>query len=285
MPNIKHSKFKNSGIIFELLVRQITADALSGKNSPASTILKKYFVNTEIGKEYRLYETIFKYKNITESKANTILSTVLESSKKLSRTKLKTEKYNLIKELKDHYNLEDLFKTKLPEYKAYASLYTLIEIHNSTSNIDPSQMIDSKLNLIECLIYSPKDKFKEKNEILEEFKNCDKDVRVLTYRILLEKFNTKYDNLSIKQKNILKEFINSIDSTSQLKEFYNNEIKVIKKQLTEHISKTKNQVVKIKLQEISKFLVELNKNDKVYNDHLVDLLQYHDLINELLKIK
>ena len=98
---IKHSKFKNTGILFEVLVKRITADTLSGKSSPAIKILKQYFVNSEIGKEYKLYETVFKNKNISDSRANIILNTVVESSKKLNRTRLRKEKYNLIKEIYD----------------------------------------------------------------------------------------------------------------------------------------------------------------------------------------
>ena len=100
---IKHSKFKNTGILFELLVRKITADTLAGTESPSVNILKKYFVNTELGKEYKLYETLFKSKNLTEGKANTILTTILESSKKLNRKALKREKYNLVKEFLDTF--------------------------------------------------------------------------------------------------------------------------------------------------------------------------------------
>ena len=124
---IKHSKFKNTGILFEILVKKITGDTLSGRNSPAIKIIKEYFVNTELGKEYKLYETIFKNKRLTEQKANVVLTTVLEQSKKLNRTKLKNEKYNLIKELKSHYDVEDLFKTKLSDYKVQAAFYTLLD--------------------------------------------------------------------------------------------------------------------------------------------------------------
>ena len=132
---IKHSKFKNTGILFELLVRKITADTLAGIESPSVNILKKYFVNTELGKEYKLYETIFKPKNITEGKANAILGTILEASKKLNRKSLKREKYNIVKELREHYNVEDLFKTNISHYKSLAALYTLFEIYNSLKPI------------------------------------------------------------------------------------------------------------------------------------------------------
>ena len=278
---IKHSKFKNTGILFELLVRKITADTLAGVDSPSVNILKKYFVNTELGKEYKLYETIFKSNNITESKANIILTTVLEASKKLNRKTLKREKYNIVKELREHYNVEDLFKTGISNYKPLASLYTLFEIYNSQEITDPNQIVDNKFVLLEQLTSSPMDKDNVKNDIIEEFKSQDKDIRLLTYRVLLENFNNKYSHLSDTQKSILKEFINSIDSTSKLKEFYNSKIQEIKNNLILEIKITKDSATKIKLIEINKFLTEIGKNKKINSDNLVDLLQYCNLLEEL----
>ena len=278
---IKHSKFKNTGILFELLVRKITADTLAGVDSPSVNILKKYFVNTELGKEYKLYETIFKSSNITEGKANIILTTVLEASKKLNRKTLKREKYNIVKELREHYNVEDLFKTGISNYKPLASLYTLFEIYNSQEITDPNQIVDNKFVLLEQLTSSPMDKDNVKNDIIEEFKSQDKDIRLLTYRVLLENFNNKYSHLSDAQKSILKEFINSIDSTSKLKEFYNSKIQEIKNNLTSEIKITKDSATKIKLIEVNKFLTEIGKNKKINSDNLVDLLQYCSLLEEL----
>mgnify|MGYP003678803266 CR=1 FL=1 len=280
---IKHSKFKNTGILFEILVKKITGDTLSGVNSPAIKIIKEYFVNTELGKEYKLYETLFKSKRLTEGKANMVLDAVLEQSKKLNRRKLKNEKYSLIKELKTHYDVEDLFKTKLSDYKAQASFYILLEIYNSDKIINSNQIISSKVTVLENISNKEVSKVKIKDIVLEEFKSYDKGLRTLTYHILLENFNTKYDNLSSKQKHILKEFINSVDNGPQLKEFYNKEINNLKSLLRVETNKIKDKTTKIKLQEVDKMIVELNKRTTVKNNHLVDLLQYHSLLEELTK--
>jgi hypothetical protein len=283
MLNIKHSKFKNTGLIFELLVRKITAETLSGSDSSASKILKKYFVNTELGKEYKIYDSLLKNSPISEGKANIVINTVLESSKKLNRTALRKEKYNLIKEIKEHYNAEEFFKIKLPNYKVLAAVYNLMELNNSTEIINPEQIVNNKLTLLEYL--TKENKFEEnKEEIIEEFKSYSKDLRILTYKLLLEKFNSKYSTLNNNQKVVLREFINSIDSTPKLKEYYNSKVNEIKSSLHKLITKVEDTATKIKLEEVVKLIKEVDKNQKIDEDNLVDLLQYYELLEELQKI-
>ena len=281
--NIKHSKYKNTGILFEILVRQITSDTLSGKDSKATHILKKYFVKTELGKEYKLYETLFKHKNLTEGKAEVVINSIIESSKNLNRGTLKRQKYNLIKEISKHYNLEDFFKTKLSSYKIYAALYTLVEIYNSENLSNPTQIIENKIALLESLTTHTVNKQKVENDLMVEFQSYDKDLRILTYKVMLEKFNGKYENLNDNQKSILKEFINAVDSTPKLKEFYNEKIQEIKDELTKVTKKVKDKVVKIKLNEVNNILLPLGKKTNVGNDDLVNLLQYYSLLEELQK--
>jgi hypothetical protein len=282
--NIKHSKYKNTGILFELLVRQITADTLSGQDSKATHILKKYFVKTELGREYKLYESITKYKNLTEGKAEVVINSVIESSKNLNRGALKRQKYNLIQEISKHYNLEEFFQTKLSNYKSYAALYTLVEIYNSELLSTPDQIISNKIAILEGLTTKPVSKKKVEDDLLIEFQSYDKDLRILTYRVLLEKFNGKYASLNDNQKSVLKEFINSVDSTPKLREFYNTKITEIKATLTKQVKKVTDKAIQIKLNEVNSMLTPLGKTANVGNDDLVNLLQYYELLEELTKV-
>ena len=278
---INHSKYKNTGILFELLIRQITNDTLDSKDSQATNILKKYFVKTELGREYKLYETLLKKTSLTETKANIITNTLLDSSKSLNRGVIKRQKYNLIKEIQNHYDLNEFFNHKLPNYKVHAAFYTLLEIFNSTSQIDPEQIINNKVTILEHLTAAQIKATKIKDEVMSEFEKSDKDVRFIAYKMLLENFNVKYDTLHTNQKTILKEYITSVDNTSRLKEFYTNKINEIKTELADLNKRTKNKVTKIKINEIISIINPPLKNAKITDNDLVDLLQYYDLINEL----
>ena len=278
---IKHSKYKNTGILFELLVRQITADTLKGGDSPAIDILKEYFVKTSLGREYKLYESILKSKVLNEGRANMVISTILESSQKFNRASLRKQKYNLINEIKKHYDLDVFFGSKIKNYKELAALYTLIESYNCDQDTDTKQLIENKVTLLEHLTKQEVNEAEVKEDVLQEFQSYDKDLRILTYKVLLEKFNDKYQDLSKEQKQVLKEFINSVDSTPGLREFYNSKINELKSSLVKEAKNIKDKATQIKIQEITKLLTELDKTSKVTNDNLVDLLQYYELVKEV----
>jgi hypothetical protein len=282
---IKHNKYKNSGLLFELLVRQITADTLSDKDSQALNILKKYFIKSELSKEYRLHDTLLKNNQISEAKANITIDEILKASRKLNRTTLRKEKYNLINEIKKHYNIEEFFKTKLPNYKAHAALYTLMEIYNNDSLTNPDQIISNKITLLETLTTQPVIEKEVRDTVIEEFKKQDKDLRLLSYQVLLEKFNGKYNSLNDNQKIVLREFITSVDNTPRLRDFYNNKINEVKTELNKLNKKVTNKITQIKLNEIISLISEIDKTSKISNDDIVNLLQYYTLIEEIKKTK
>ena len=276
--SIKHSKFKNTGLLFELLVRQITSDTLEGKNSTAINILKKYFVNTELGKEYRLYEQVTAYKNLTEAKADMIINTLIEASTKLKRSEIRKQKYNLVREIKDGYSVEKFFKAQVTNYKVFAALNNLIE-NQSSEKVAPETVINNKLTILEHLTKTPV--IIQADELMEEYKGYGKDLRILTYKLLLDKFNEKYDHLTGKQKEVLREVITSVDNTDKLKEYYNSRIIEVQSLLQGKITNIKDKVLKIKITEVLKYVKPLEKTEKVTNDCIINLLQYYELVNEL----
>lgn len=278
MAVVKHSKYKNTGLLFELLVRQITTDTLDNTNSPAIKTLKKYFVNTELGKEYKIYEQLSNFKNLSETKSELVISSLLEAASKLDRAQIKKQRYNLIKEIKKSYDVEKFFKAKVNNYKIYAALNNLIE-NQSSKNITPEDTINNKMTLLEHLVKEP---VKTKQDtLMEEYVEYPKDVKILTHRIMLEKFNEKYDNFSPDQKAILKEVVTSIDNTSKLRDYYNTKVEEIKKDIVSKISEIEDKVLIIKLQEVIKYANPISKTKRVSNDDIVNLLQYSELLNNL----
>ena len=283
---IKHSKYRNTGLIYELLVKQIASDTLSKESSPAVDILKKYFSgNSTLVKEFKLYEYILKNSNISQKKAELIISTITEVSRKLNRKVLKKSKYDLISEIRKHYNLDEFFGIQVSNYKAIASLYCLLEAQNNDTLIDPDLLVNFKSSILEHLTTNKQDPDKVKDTLIEEYSKYDKDLKLLTFKFLLEKFNDKYKNLLPEQKNILRQFITSVNSSQKLRTLVNEELSKIKELVKNLTGKVKDDVVKIKLVEVSKNILPLTNKDKVSDSHLVNLMMYYDLVNELKSLK
>jgi hypothetical protein len=280
---IKHSKYRNTGILFELLVRQTTSDLLNNQDSKAVKILKKHFTNTELGKEYSLYSAFVTSPKLSEAKAEILISTILEQYKKLSHETLSKAKYNLIKEIKKTYNLEDFFKAKIENYKPYASVYTIFE-SQSSPNSDTKQIVLNKINLLEHITHESIKDMQAPQSMVEELMNEDKEIRILTYKLLVEKFNKKYQGLSERQKGILKEYVASISDSANLRKFLNEKLKEIKQELIEQTEKVQDKVTKIKTQEVIKFIKPLKEGIAIKDETITGLLQYYELIDELKRV-
>jgi hypothetical protein len=282
---IKHSKFKNTGILFELLVRQIASDTVSNKDSSAIGLVKKYFSKSELAKEYKLYQALISPKSLSEAKAETFINSTLEASLRLNKTALRKEKYNLIKEIREAYDIEEFFKAKISHYKEYAAAFNLIEAHNSLEFTDPQHIIDNKITLLEHITRKEVDKDGVKDRVMEEFNKMDTGSRILAYRMLLEKFNSKYATLSDRQKLILKEFINNITNTTKLRDFVNKNFNIINEEITKLIPTVSDKTTQIKLAEVVTLLKPLDKTQNVKDENVISLLQYYQLIEELKAVK
>ena len=277
---VKHSKYKNTGILFELLTRQLTADTIADNQPKALSIIQKYFSgNSNLLKEYKIYHTFINQKYKKDSQATMLINTLLEAHGKLNKSQLRREKYNLIKEIKDTYNVNDFFKAKITDYKIMASIFNLLENKNATA----LSIVNSKVTLLEH-ITEKKQKSSKKDVVLENYNKQDKDTRLLTYKVLLEKFNDKYSGLGENQKTLLKEYVNSVTNSPILKTFINKEIKEVKKAITGYSKKVKDKAVVIKLTETKNMIKPLCKKSSVNDDNVINLLNYYELVNELKTI-
>ena len=284
MKKIKHSKVKNTGVLFELLVRQITLEVLNGdKTENAKHIVKEFFAaGTELNKELRLYDLLLKEKYNSESRAEMFVDTVSQAHSKLNENKLSKEKYNLIKQINEKFELEQFLSSPITNYKVLASIYKVFESKKS-ENYDIKDVFNSKVTLIENIIARPSIKTNkvEDTKLIESYKQQDKDLRLLTYKILVETFNKKYTNLDSKQKNLLKEYINNISNTSKFKDYLSVELPNIVSELKSIKAKIQDKVTTIKLSETISVLEKMKMGKSVSDNQVSSIMLSYELIKEL----
>jgi hypothetical protein len=289
---MKHSKYRNSGILFELLVRQVTADILKGsEDSKANTILRKYFSeNTELGKENRLYRIIFEEKVKDQAHADRLLETIIRARKKINENELTKQKYGLISEIKANYPIDDFLKGPIGNYKLLASIYKIFEEAVTNIECDPREMYQARGCIVESMV-APRTPTKviteeEKKDVLNIYKEQNKEVRSLAFKILVDSFNDKYKGLNDRQKILIREYINNISNTNSLRQYINQEIPVVKNRIDElKKSVVNNEVIKIKLDETINQLDKISKGTLVKENHVTALLLSYELIKELETIK
>ena len=284
MKKIKHSKFKNTGFLFELLVRQITSEVMSSSKSVAEKLLKEHFNSKqELSKELKLYQYLINEKYNSESKAEQFINTILEARKKIDEKKLTKEKYNLIKEIKETYNLDEFIKSPISNYKTLASIYKIFETVINNEEYDPTDIVSSRFTIAENIINSSiqnKD-VKLKDAVLEEYRKQDDDLRAVSYKLLVESFNNKYSNLTNDQKGLLREYINNINNTGKLSEYVSTEVTKLVEGLKEVGSKISDKVTKIKLAETIANIKKIKSVKKIKEQHLSAMMMTYELLKEL----
>lgn len=279
---IKHSKFKNTGLLYELLVRQFAADHMNNvKESASLKLIKKYFNNkSELHKELELYQLLMEKKFKDTKKAEMFLEAALKVRKNLNLSEIRRQRYNLINDIQKYYNKEEFFKFSLPNYKELASTYILFEYEDKPLN--PSFIVNAKMTLLENFTSS---QLKNSPDIsVKEYQNFDSASRVLAYKILVNKFNEKYRGLLKEQKDVLKNYINYMNNSLKLKEYINKEISILKEELKKQIDKTTEEILKIKLKETYNILKPIPKNKLVNDKDVLNVLSYHNLVSELKKV-
>ena len=282
---LKHSKIKNTGILFELLTRQITADVLAGKSTKSVSILKKYFnETTELGKELELYKLLSEKHYQSEVRANDLLNVVITQRQKLSNSNLRREKYNLIKSIKENYNVTDFFDGRIPNYRILASIYNVFQSETTDEKFKTDHIVNSRFTVLENITSKKVDGKKIKDKVLSEYSKSDKDLRLLAYQILVDKFNKKYKTLDESQKSLLKNYINNVSNTNSLREYVDTEVSKIKKELKTHLPKVDDKITNIKLTESINQISNLTKGKVVDEKQVLTLMRYYELIKEIKNV-
>ena len=283
MKKLKHSKFKNTGILFELLIRQITADILNNKGSKANSLVRKYFTeDTILGKEQRLYQMLLEETSNSEECATKLLDAVLYEHKKLNRKKLSQQRYELVKEMKDVYPIEDFFRSKIRNYKTYASIYKLFESLKEDVFCDPTDLVESKNTIILGLCNTKNSKQDNTSE-LESYVQHNEDLRLISYKLLVDRFNEKYSELNEDQRLLLKNYINNISNTNSLREYINEQLPIIQEKIVKLSQHIDDKVVKIKLKEVISQLKKVKEGRVVKDSQVSAVLMSYELIKELEK--
>ena len=250
MKKIKHSKFKNTGFLFELLTRQITLEILNGSEEKAKEIIKEFYgKGTEMSKELRLFNLLINEKYNTESKAEKFIDVVLEAHTKINYNTLQREKYNLIKSIKENFEINNFLSSPVTNYKILASIHKLFE-GKKNDILDVKDVFDSKITIVEHISSNSQITLKVKEDkLVEEYRKQEKDLRLLTYKILVETFNKKYTNLNDSQKGLLKEYINNVTNTSKFNDYFQSELIKTITELHSMYKSMKDKITKIKLRE------------------------------------
>jgi len=287
--SLRHSKIKNTGILFELLSGKLTSDILSGRDlSDAQRIIETFFNGkSELSKEYLLYQTLYSNKFNSTEKAKDFIDEVLKAENSINHSKLNKEKYNLIKEIKSTFDMDDFFKAKIENYKLLASIYKLFNHNESNYIYSPDEIVNAKYTIIENItnIKEKNSKVDEEDEVLNSYINENKELRLLTYKIMIDKFNETYSELDNNQKNVIREYINNLSSANSLVDYITKQIPKINETISDLLKKVCDKTTKIKVNEVVRQLNLLKDLKTVNDNHVVVILSSYELIKELSKLE
>jgi hypothetical protein len=284
MKKIKHSKFKNTGFLFELLTRQITLEVLNGSEEKAKEIIREFYgKGTEMSKELRLFNLLINEKYNTESKAEKFIEAILEAHAKLDYTKLQREKYNLVKSIKENFEIDNFLSSPVTNYKILASVHKLFEA-KANDVLDVKDVFNSKLTLVEHISNSQTSVKQKEDRLVEEYKKQEKDLRLLTFKILTESFNKKYTSLNDVQKSLLREYINNVTNTSKFGEYFEKELVKTITELHTLYKGMSDKITKIKLRETINVLKKQKLGKKITDEQVSSLMLSYELIKEIKNI-
>jgi len=287
--NIKHNKIKNVGLLFELLARQLTADVLEDKKSSVSaTIIKEFFFkDSELRKELDLYQKLIKSNFVSEIKAANYVDIIVEARHTINHTKLRKEKYNIIRKISENFNIDSFFKSRIDNYATYASIYKLFEYSTLTESQYKNihDLIDCKFKIVEHLTRKNVKKEKVKSNISNISDILAKEnmsIRLLTQKIIIDDFNKNFSNkLNESQKMLIRNYINGITNTNSFMDSVYKCIPIIVTEMTNLSKLIQDIPIRIKLVELTKGIDRLKNAKSINDDQFIALLKVYSLIEEI----
>ena len=279
--SIKHSKFKNTYLIYEFLVRQTLTDLLGGQKLEecrAFEIIRNNFSKGVLKEELLLYQALV---NNTINNKNTVdylIKECLERQKTLPHNDLRRAKYNLIGEIKKHYDINKLFSTEIPDYAEAGAVYMMFEANKKSNVLKKAKF----MGVISENVMKPKDD-KKSTKLFECIKEAPQDERELAYKILVNSFNKNFTTaLNENQKKYMKDYIYSNTNESGWVQDHISSLKgTIKKSQKKLIGNTDDKVLSLKLDECVKKLNAISEK-KIFNDEdhekILNMYKLSDLL-------
>ena len=276
---MKHNKKRNVGIIYELLLKHISTKLLEGKKKEAkkaTKLIEKHFKkNTELYKEFRLFNALAK-SNITNTHTvASILNEAKIASNRLDSKLLERQKSALLKDINFSVADKDFYYRSISDYRDLGTVQLALNEWRKKDK-DIKKLVDLEVRLGELML-------REKGRVNETKYDASHSDR-LVLKIMTEKFNRRYgEELTKDQKNIIEGYVFLSDKDpNKLQKFFAEKKKEALASLDTFEDRSKNKYLLSKLDEVRKKIVELPSN--LVNDaNVIKFLTLTKMINETKK--
>lgn len=271
LERIKHNKIKNTGILYQILVRKMIQQSINGQKSRSHQIFQTYFRKSkQLSKELSIYNTLVNTRYDNESKAADLFEEMIQQRMKLDEIRLNKQKFQCIRQIKKHYDLKDIMSIKVDNYKIYASIYKVFESLKERQ-YNPISIVESKYRIIEFMLKPLRQQIID--EELQLFKQQSKQIKEKTLQLFIQKFNEKYKTLNPKQKQLLKKYTYSM-SSNELHEYMNKQVTLLEAKLKDN-TEISDQLKSV-IENMDKIKKIKNTEDKAYS--LLNLYQIEGLL-------
>lgn len=276
----KHSKLKNTGVLYELLTRQVAVDIINSKPPVALNLIKRFFnKNSELAKEYSIYQSIINNRGLDATKSSVLLESIKDSYSSINTKKIQEEKYRLIEEINKSYD-NNFWSARVDSYKLHASVFHLLESINGSQFSDPLKLAESKLTIMEHLMET-----KEKTEIdtiLEDYRKYNDVQRKYIFQQMSSHVQKRLANMNTAQRNFMLDYM-TFGTGVKMTAIINENIDRLKKQLLEH-SYSADDPTRVKLKEVVHQLNHI-KSNRANDADIIRILEHMDLVDELNNIE